>query len=43
MLLPLYCRGFLPRYGLLLLLWYTVVPLEVPLPTIVVVGYIVET
>ena len=40
--LPFYCRGFLSKYGLLFLLGYMVVPLEVPLPTIVVVGYIAK-
>ena len=42
-LLPLYYRGFLPRYRLLLLLRYIVVPLKVPLPTIVIAGYIAKT
>ena len=41
-LLPLYYYGFLPRYGLLLLFRQTAVPFKVPLPTIVVVGYIIK-
>ena len=42
-LLPFYYYSFLPRYGLLLLLRYIVVPFKVPLPTIVIVGYITKT
>ena len=42
MFLPLYYRGFLSRHGLLLLLRYTVVSLEVPLPAVVIAGYITK-
>ena len=41
--LPLYYRGFLSKYRLLLLLGYIVVLLKVPLPIIVIVGYIAKT
>ena len=43
MLLSLHYRGFLSRHRLLLLLGQTVVPLKVPLPAIVIAGYIIET
>ena len=43
MLFPLHYRSFLPRYRLPLLLRYTAVLLEMPLPTIVIVGYITKT
>ena len=42
-LLPLYYRGFLSRYRLLPFLGYTAVPLEVPLPTTIIAGYIAKT
>ena len=42
MLLPLHYRSFLSRHGLSLLLGYIVVLLEVPLPAIVIVGYIAK-
>ena len=42
MFLPFYYYGFLPRYRLLLLLRQTAVLLEMPLPTIVIVGYIAK-
>ena len=42
-LLPLYYRSFLPRYRLLLLLRQIAVLFKVPLPTIVIVGYIAKT
>ena len=41
-LLPLHYRSFLPKHGLLLLLRQIVVLLKVPLPTIVIVGYIAK-
>ena len=42
-LLPFYYRGFLSRYRLLSLLRYIVVLFKVPLPAIVIVGYIAKT
>ena len=41
-LLPLYYRSFLPRYRLLFLLRYMVVPLEVPLLAIIIASYITK-
>ena len=41
--LSFYYHGFLSRYRLLLLLRQTVVLFEVPFPTIVIAGYIIET
>ena len=41
--LPFYYCSFLPRHGLLLLFRQIVVLFEVPLPAIVVAGYIIKT
>ena len=41
-LLPFHYRSFLPRYRLPLPLGYIAVLLKVPLPTIVIVGYIAK-
>ena len=43
MFLPFYYRGFLSRYKLPLLFRQIVVLLKVPLPTIVIAGYITKT